>query len=174
MLDNSKIDQIRDRLSSEIEGPYKSALQQLSQQLEQSKSELNQVRFELNTRLKEQASELGQRDQIANEIQVKTDKELGALRKERDLLQEHLRQEHHNDTQLEQNRSREMSQLKAKAHQLNEELNEARQAKLHAEQLASSSQRELLKERSIAKTNSSLVEVNAHRFTLTSVSLSLV
>jgi hypothetical protein len=41
-----------------------------------------------------------------------------------------------------------------------QELNEAREIKLHAEQIASAAQRELLKERSLSKTNSSLIEVN--------------
>ncbi|CAF1539285.1 unnamed protein product [Rotaria sp. Silwood1] len=158
LLDNSKIDQIRDRLSSEVEGPYKLALSQLGNQLEQTKGELTKVRFELNARIKEHASELSQRDQIASEIQLKTEKELGALRKERDLLQQHIRQENQKDTNIEQNRSREITQLKAKIEQFVQELNEAREVKLHAEQIASAAQRELLKERSLSKTNSSLIE----------------
>jgi hypothetical protein len=40
-----------------------------------------------------------------------------------------------------------------------QELNEARELKLHAEQIAAAAQRELLKERSLSKTNSSLIEV---------------
>ncbi|CAF1154833.1 unnamed protein product [Rotaria sp. Silwood1] len=127
LLDNSKIDQIRDRLSSEVEGPYKLALSQLGNQLEQTKGELTKVRFELNARIKEHASELSQRDQIASEIQLKTEKELGALRKERDLLQQHIRQENQKDTNIEQNRSREITQLKAKIEQFIQELNEARE-----------------------------------------------
>ncbi|CAF3875567.1 unnamed protein product [Adineta steineri] len=158
LLDNSKIDQIRDRLSSEVEGPYKLALSQLGSQLEQTKSELTKVRFELNARIKEHTSELSQRDQIAEEIQLKTEKELGALRKERDLLQQHIRQEHQKDSNIEQNRSREIIQLKAKVEQYIQELNEAREVKLHAEQIAAAAQRELLKERSVSKTSSSLVE----------------
>ncbi|CAF1452548.1 unnamed protein product [Rotaria sordida] len=158
LLDNSKIDQIRDRLSSEVEGPYKLALSQLGNQLEQTKAELTKVRFELNARIKEHASELSQRDQIANEIKLKTEKELGALRKERDLLQQHIRQENQKDTNIEQNRSREITQLKAKVEQFTQELNEAREVKLHAEQIAATAQRELLKERSLSKTNFSLVE----------------
>ena len=161
LLDNSKIDQIRDRLSSEIEGPYKLAISQLGTQLEQTKAELTKVRFELNARIKEHASELAQRDQIDSEIQLKTDKELAALRKERDLLQQHIRQEHQKDSSIEQNRSREMTQLKAKIEQLHLELNEAREVKFHAEEIAASAQRELLKERSLSKTNSSLIEVRS-------------
>jgi hypothetical protein len=95
-----------------------------------------------------------------NEIQLKTEKELGALRKERDLLQQHIRQEHQKDSNIEQNRAREITQLKAKIEQFMQELNEAREIKLHAEQIASAAQRELLKERSLSKTNSSLIEVN--------------
>ncbi|CAF1558590.1 unnamed protein product [Adineta ricciae] len=158
LLDNSKIDQIRDRLSSEVEGPYKLALSQLGSQLEQTKAELTKVRFELNARIKEHASELSQKDQIAEEFQLKTEKELGALRKERDLLQQHIRQEHQKDSTIEQTRARELTQLKAKVEQLNQELNEAREVKLHAEQIAAAAQRELLKERSLFKTNSSLIE----------------
>ncbi|CAF1114562.1 unnamed protein product [Adineta ricciae] len=158
LLDNSKIDQIRDRLSSEVEGPYKLALSQLGSQLEQTKAELTKVRFELNARIKEHASELSQKDQIAEEFQLKTEKELGALRKERDLLQQHIRQEHQKDSTIEQNRARELTQLKAKVEQLNQELSEAREVKLHAEQIAAAAQRELLKERSLSKTNSSLIE----------------
>jgi hypothetical protein len=45
-----------------------------------------------------------------------------------------------------------------------QELNEARELKLHAEQIAAAAQRELLKERSLSKTNSSLIEVNKFRF----------
>lgn len=132
---------------------------QLGNQFEQSKSELSKVRFELNARVKEHASELAQRDQIANEIQLKTEKELGALRKERDLLQQHIRQEHQKDTNIEQSRAREIAQLKARTEQLLGEINEAREAKLHAEQIAAAAQRELLKETSLSKTNSSLIEV---------------
>ena len=127
--------------------------------MEQTKAELTKVRFELNARIKEHASELSQKDQIAEEFQLKTEKELGALRKERDLLQQHIRQEHQKDSTTEQNRARELTQLKAKVEQLNQELNEAREVKLHAEQIAAAAQRELLKERSLSKTNSSLIEV---------------
>ncbi|UJR07569.1 hypothetical protein I4U23_011856 [Adineta vaga] len=158
LLDNSKIDQIRDRLSSEVEGPYKLALSQLGNQLEQTKAELTKVRFELNARIKEHTSELSQRDQLIEETQLNKEKESSALRKERDLLQQQIRQEYQKDSTIEQNRSREITQLKAKIEQLNQELNEAREVKLHAEQSAASSQRELLKERSLSKTNSSLVE----------------
>jgi hypothetical protein len=49
--------------------------------------------------------------------------------------------------------------LKGKVEQLIQELNEAREVKLHAEQTGASAQRELLKERSLSKTNSSLIEV---------------
>jgi hypothetical protein len=131
----------------------------LGNQLEQTKAELTKVRFELNTRIKEHASELSQRDQITNEIQLKTDKEVAALRKERDLLQQHIRQEHQKDSNIEQNRSREITQLKARIEQVIQELNEAREVKLHAEQIAAAAQRELLKERSLTKTNLSLIEV---------------
>ncbi|CAF1914171.1 unnamed protein product [Rotaria magnacalcarata] len=158
LIDNSKIDQIRDRLSSEVEGPYKLALSQLGNQLEQTKAELTKVRFEFNARIKEHSSELSQRDQIASEIQLKTEKELVALRKERDLLQQHIRQEYQKDSNIEQNRSKETTQLKAKIEQLIQELNESREVKLHAEQTAAATQRELLKERSLSKTNSSLIE----------------
>jgi hypothetical protein len=54
--------------------------------------------------------------------------------------------------------------LKGKIEQLIQELNEAREVKLHAEQMGASAQRELLKERSLSKTNSSLIEVNKFRF----------
>jgi hypothetical protein len=91
---------------------------------------------------------------------LKTEKELSALRKERDLLQQHIRQEHQKDTNIEQNRSREIVQLKARVEQLLQEINESREVKLHAEQIAAAAQRELLKERSLSKTNSSLIEVN--------------
>jgi hypothetical protein len=91
---------------------------------------------------------------------LKTEKELGTLRKERDLLQQHIRQEHQKDSNIEQNRSREITQLKARVEQYIQELNEAREVKLHAEQIAAAAQRELLKERSLSKTNSSLIEVN--------------
>jgi hypothetical protein len=43
-----------------------------------------------------------------------------------------------------------------------QELNEAREVKLHAEQIAAASQRELLKERSLTKTNASLIEVKTY------------
>ena len=127
--------------------------------MDQKKSDLTKIHFQLNARIKEHASELSQKDQIAEEFQLKTEKELGALRKERDLLQQHIRQEHQKDSTTEQNRARELTQLKAKVEQLNQELNEAREVKLHAEQIAAAAQRELLKERSLSKTNSSLIEV---------------
>lgn len=141
---------------------------QLGNQLEQTKSELTKVRFELNARVKEHASDLSQRDQIANEIQLKTEKELGALRKERDLLQQHIRQEHQRDSNIEQSRLREIAQLKARTEQLLMELNEAREVKLHAEQIAGAAQRELLKETSLSKTNSSLIEVTKIPFSSSS------
>jgi hypothetical protein len=50
--------------------------------------------------------------------------------------------------------------LKGRVEQFNQELNEARELKLHTEQIAAAAQRELLKERSLSKTNSSLIEVN--------------
>ena len=87
---------------------------QLVNQLDQTKSELAKVRFELNTRMKEHPSELSQRDRIDNEIQLKTKKQLGALRKERDLLQQHIRQEHHKYSNIEEIRAREIAQLKAR------------------------------------------------------------
>jgi len=90
---------------------------------------------------------------------LKTDKELAALKKERDLLQQHIRQEHQKDSNIDQNRSRETNQYKARIEQYLDELNEARELKLHAEQIAAAAQRELLKERSVLKTNSSLIEV---------------
>lgn len=90
---------------------------------------------------------------------MKTDKELAALKKERDLLQQHIRQEHQKDSNIDQNRSRETNQYKARIEQYLDELNEARELKLHAEQIAAAAQRELLKERSVLKTNSSLIEV---------------
>lgn len=132
---------------------------QLGNQLDQTKGELNKVRFELNARMKEHASEISQRDQIANEIQFKIEKELSALRKERDLLQQHIRQEHQKDSNIEQTRAREIAQLKARTEQLLQELNEAREVKLHAEQIAAAAQREVLKETSLSKTNLSLIEV---------------
>jgi hypothetical protein len=46
-----------------------------------------------------------------------------------------------------------------------QELNEAREVKLHAEQIAAAAQRELLKERSLSKTNFSLIEVNKNKKT---------
>lgn len=162
-MDNSKIDQIRDRLSAEIEGPYKLTIHQLSSQLEQTKNDLNKVRLELNTRTKEFESELAQRDRVLSEIQLKNEKDLLSLRKERDLLQQHLRQEQDKDSNFEQNRSREILQCKGKIEQLNEEFNQLQQAKLHAEQIAANAQRELLKERSLIKTNLSLIEVNRRK-----------
>lgn len=129
--------------------------------MEQTKSELNKVRLELNTRMKESTSELTQKDQILNEIQMKYDKDLLSLRKERDLLQQQLRLENEKDFNEEQYRSREFHQLKGKVEQLIEELNQAQQEKLHAEQISSNAQRELLKERSMIKTNLSLLEVRS-------------
>ena len=108
------LDQIRDHLSAEIEGAYISTIQQLGIQLEQTKTELNKLRSELNGRMKEYSSELAKKDQIIDEIQLKSEKELTALRKERDLLQQHLRQENEKDTNFEQNRSREILQYKGK------------------------------------------------------------
>ena len=135
------------------------AIQQLGTQLEQTKNELNQIRLELNTRVKESSLELTQKDQILNEIQMKSEKEMSSLRKERDLLQQQLRLENDRDLNFEQNRSREILQFKGKIAQLIEELNQSQQAKLHAEQIAANAQRELIKERSLIKTNLSLLEV---------------
>lgn len=156
-----------------MEGPYKQAISQLGNQLEQTKAELTKVRFELNARVKEHASELSQRDQISNEMQLKTERELGALRKERDLLQQHIRQEHQKDSNIEQNRAREIAQLKARTEQFLQELNEAREVKLHAEQIAAAAQRELLKERSLSKTHTSLTEVTKNKISVDLVCLVL-
>ena len=128
-------------------------------QLDQTKSELTKVRFELNARRKEHASELSQRDQIANEIQLKTEKELAALREEHDLLRQYIRQEHQKDSNIEQTRAREIAQLKARTEQLLQESNEAREVKLHAKQIAAPAQREVLKETSSSKANLFLIEV---------------
>lgn len=159
MLDETKIDQIRDRLSADIEGPYKFTIHQLTTQLEQTKLDLNKVRLELNAKTKEFGSELTQKEKIMSEIELKYEREAMALRKERDLLQQNLRQEYQKDTNFEQHRSREIQQYKGKVEQLSDELTQAQEAKLHAEQIAASAQRELLKERSLIKTNLSLLEV---------------
>ena len=96
-------------------------------------------------------------------MQLKNEKELSNLRKERDLLQEHLRREQEKDSNLDQTRTRETIQLRARLEQLTEELNQFQQLKLHAEQLAANAQRELIKERSLTKTNLSLLEVKTQR-----------
>ena len=104
-------------------------------------------------------SEVKQKDQLIEEMQLKSDKELTSLRKERDLLQQHRRDEEHKDSNLEQTRSRELLHSKGQVEQLIEELHQAQQSQLHAEQLAANAQREAIKERSLTKTNLSLLEV---------------
>lgn len=131
----------------------------MGQQLEQTKNELTKLRLEFNARIKEFSSELIQKDQIINEMQLKSDKELFSLRKERDLLQQQIRNGNEKDLNDEQNRNRELIHSKGKIDQLIDELTQLQQEKLHAEQIAANAQRELIKETSMNKTRISLLEV---------------
>lgn len=131
----------------------------MGQQLEQTKTELTKLRLEFNARIKEFSSELIQKDQIINEMQLKSDKEVFSLRKERDLLQQQIRNGNEKDLNDEQNRNRELIHSKGKIDQLIDELNQLQQEKLHAEQIAANAQRELIKETSMNKTKISLLEV---------------
>ncbi|CAF1112719.1 unnamed protein product [Didymodactylos carnosus] len=158
ILDSTKLDAIRDRLSIEIEGPYKLAINQLEQQLEQYQRNETKTKYDFTLLQKEYDNLHNQNEQILQELRLKHDKELSILKKERDLLQQRFKQENTQDLNREHQVQRESQQMKLKIQTLLTEIHELKELKDHAELQSQAIQREQLKHLSETKANTGLTE----------------
>jgi hypothetical protein len=126
-LDEIKLERIKEDLSAQIEGPYKDIVRQFEQELQKLHQELNKQRYENNFLKSSQEHEKTEHQNFAEQLKLKHDIELNAIRKERDTLRQKLQENNQSEMNKIKDVIRENNQLKIKVKGLLDENDELRE-----------------------------------------------
>jgi hypothetical protein len=132
-LDDIKLERIKDELSIQIEAPYKDIVKQLEQELEKQQQESNKFRFELNFLKSINEHEKCEHANHVEQLKLKHDVEMNAMRKDREILREKLQQTNQVEINKIKEVMRENTQLKIKLKSMMEENDELREKIEHSE-----------------------------------------
>ncbi|CAF0714870.1 unnamed protein product [Brachionus calyciflorus] len=132
-LDDVKLDRLKEELSQQIEGPYKDIVRQLEQELQKIQSECNRLRQESGVLKSANEHEKTEHHNYLEQLKLKQEIELNALRKDRDILRQKLQENNQAEALKIKEVIRENNQHKIKIKSLVEENEELREKIEHIE-----------------------------------------
>jgi len=132
-LDEIKLERLKDELSQQIEAPYKDIVKQLEVELQKIQQEYNRVKFEIEFLKSVNEHDKEEHANHLDQMKVKHDVEMNALRKDRDILREKLQETNKVEISKMKEVIRENNQLKIKLKSLMEENDEIREKLEHSE-----------------------------------------
>ncbi len=124
---------MKEDLSQEIETPYKEIVKQLENELQKLQKECNKIRFENNTLKSSNEHKNTEQNNLLDQIKIKHELELNAMRKDRDSLRLKLQEINQAEINRVKEVVRENNQLKIKVKSLLEENEELRENLEHSE-----------------------------------------
>lgn len=159
-----KLDRLKEELSQQIEAPYKDIVRQLEQELQKLQSECGRLRQESNILRSGNEHERTEHHNYLEQIKLKQEIELNALRKDRDLLRQKLQENNQAEALKIKEVIRENNQFKIKIKSLVEENEELRERLDHIESHNNSLIRNHSKLISDLSTKISVLEVILRKF----------
>jgi hypothetical protein len=132
-LDEVKLERLKEDLTQEIETPYKEIVKQLENELQKLQQECNKIRFENNTLKSSSEHTKTEQNNFLDQIKMKHEIELNAIRKDRDSLRLKLQETNQAEINRVKEVVRENNQLKIKVKSLLEENEELREKLEHSE-----------------------------------------
>ena len=132
-MDDVKLERIKEDLSEQIEAPYKEIVRQLENELQKLQHEVTKLRYEANFHKSAVEHEQSEHHTFIDQLKLKHDIELNAIRKERDMLRLKLQENNQSEISKIKDVIRENSQLKIKVKSLMEENDELREKIEHLE-----------------------------------------
>lgn len=132
-LDDIKLERLKDELSQQIEGPYKDIVKQLESELQKLQSEYGKVAFEVDFLKSVNSHDKQEHHSHLEQVKMKQEIELSAMRKDRDMLREKLQETNQVEIGRMKEVIRENNQYKIKVKALLEENDELREKIEHIE-----------------------------------------
>jgi hypothetical protein len=132
-LDEIKLERLKDELSQQIEGPYKDIVKQLETELQKLQSEYSKVSFEIEFLKSVNSHDKQEHHSHLEQVKMKQEIELNAMRKDRDMLREKLQETNQVEIGKMKEVIRENNQFKIKVKALMEENDELREKIEHIE-----------------------------------------
>lgn len=127
------MERIKEELSQQIEAPYKDIVRQLEQELQKLQQEINKLRYDNNLLKSANERDKAEHHNFIDQLRLKQDIELGAIRKERDSLRAKLQENNQSDINKIKEVIRENNQFRIKVKSLIEENEELREKLEHVE-----------------------------------------
>lgn len=158
-LDEIKLEKIKEELSQQIEMPYKDIVKQLEIELQKLQQELNKSRFEASFLKSVNEHDKTEHYNHVEQLKMKNEIELSAMRKDRDCLRQKLQETNHAELCKVKEVIRENNQFKIKVKSLLEENEELREKLEHNETHNSALSRNHAKILSDYSTKISILEV---------------
>ena len=146
-------------MTNQIEVPYKDIVKQLEKELEKLQQDVNKLTYENNFFKQTNEHDRIEHHNFIDQLKMKHDIELNAIRKERDTLRLKLQEHNNSEANKIKDVIRENNQLKIKLKSLIEENDEIRQKIDHLESHNSSLVRNQSKSTSDYTTKISVLEV---------------
>lgn len=163
-MDEVKLDRLKEDLSQQIEAPYKDIVRQLEQELQKLQSECNRMRQEINNLRSANEHEKAEHLNYLEQIKLKQEIELNAIRKDRDILRQKLQENNQAETLKIKEVIRENNQFRIKIKSLVDENEELREKLSHTESHNNSLVRSHSKLISDLSTKLSVLEVQSKIF----------
>jgi hypothetical protein len=126
-LDEVKLERLREELSQEIEAPYKDIVRQLENELQNLQQQLTKLKYDNNFQKTTNERERTEHHNFIEQLRVKHDIELTALKRDRDSLRLKLQENNQSEIAKIKDVIRENNQYKIKVKSLIEENEELRE-----------------------------------------------
>jgi hypothetical protein len=158
-LDDIKLERLKDELSQQIEAPYKDIVKQLEVELQKIQQEYSRIKFEIEFLKSVNEHDKQEHAGHLEQLRVKHEVEMNAMRKDRDSLREKLQETNQVEISKMKEVIRENNQLKIKLKSMMEENEEIREKVEYAETQNNSLIRNQAKVLSEFTTKISILEV---------------
>ncbi len=126
-MDEVKLERLREELSQEIEAPYKDIVRQLENELQNLQQQLTKLKYDNNFQKTTNERERTEHHNFIEQLRVKHDIELTALKRDRDSLRLKLQENNQSEIAKIKDVIRENNQYKIKVKSLIEENEELRE-----------------------------------------------
>jgi hypothetical protein len=151
---------LKEELSQQIESPYKDIVRQLEQELQKLHQEINKTRYEAGLLKSANEHDKAEHHNYIDQLKLKQEIELNAIRKERDTLRAKLQENNQSEINKIREVIRENNQLRIRVKALIEENEEIRAKTDHMESHNNLLTRNQSKSLSDYSTKISILEVN--------------
>lgn len=125
-MDEVKLERIKEELSTQIESPYKEIVRQLESELQKLQQETIKLNYDLDFQRSVNEHDKAEHSNYVDQLKLKQEIEMNAVRKERDTLRVKLQESNQSDISKIKDVIRENNQLKIKVRSLIEENDEVR------------------------------------------------